>query len=619
MVNLKIYRLAWAAALVLAAFSLLTLRPPELVDLSADPVGFDGERAMATVRFLAREHPGRVAGGSQDKQTLAWLNEQLGEIGYRSHVDAFSATINGERVLLQNLWTLSRGDAQEVIVILANRDSPPLSTQGANNNASGIAALLELARVSSSTTHAHPIVFLWTDGDAYGALGASAFVERYPELPVLAVVSLRQIAGAGARKLVLNGWSATPDVAPPWLWILARSAARSESDMQAPLPNIFSQLLRLAVPTGGGSQAPFVSHGSPAISLSAPGPRRQPAADTVDYVSVETLGRVGRTAERMVTSLDEAPSPTTTAGDQVFFSKYRRLDGRAVTWALVVLTLPLLAITGGLWLTALRRHTHTAATWLRLGLRLAPWLATLLVVYLANLVGLLPRSPGALIPPESQLADSPRYLRVVLLVLFLVLCYHYAMAIERRLARRYPAGPESAVLVAHTTAVLIALVMVVVNPFSLLLLLPAAICWPLARPGAWYRSRLPVWSALSFVGLAVAYFGLRLDLDWDIWWYFFLLVENQTIPFAPIGLGLAFVAAAALLGHDLHRRAEVVPQPLAETRPSTTAIRSNQDREAAAQERAATAAQDTSGPPEGGPLQTARRRRRLRRRPPAQH
>lgn len=610
MVNLKLYRLAWVGALVLAAFALFTLRSPELVDLSDDPMGFDGARAMETLRFLAREHPGRVAGSNEDRQTVAWLSGQLDEIGYSLHIDEFAATINGRRVSLKNVWALSRGDAEGAFVVLASRDSPPLSTQGANNNASGIAAVLELARVFSIAAHAHPIVFLWTDGDAYGALGARAFIDRNPDLPILAVISLRQIAGGGARKLDLSGWSPTPDVAPPWLWVLARSAAHSESKMQAPLPNIFTQLLRLAVPADAGSQAPFVSHGIPAITLSAPGPRRQPAADTVDYVSIETLGRIGRAAERMVVSLDAAPNPATLAGDQVFFSKYRRLGGGAVTWALVALTLPLLLTTGDLWIRSLFDQTRTAATWLRLGLRLAPWLATLLVVYLANLVGLLPRSPGALIPPESQLAGSPRYLRVVLLALFLALCYHCAMAIERRLARRYPSGPESAVLVAHTTAAIIALVMILVNPFSLLLVLPAAVSWPLARPGAWYRSRLPVWSALSVVGLAFAYFSLRLHLGWDVWWYFFLLVENRSIPFTPIVLGLAFVAAAALLGHDLHRRAEVMPLTTARRQGRRPTVAGSVEGRQAAAEAA-------SGPPEGGPLIAPRGRSRRRQGPRA--
>ena len=38
-------------------------------------------------------------------------------------------------------------------------------------------------------------------------------------------------------------------------------------------------------------------------------------------------------------------------------------------------------------------------------LHLAPWLVLLIIVYLANAVGQLPKSPGAVIPPEARLVS----------------------------------------------------------------------------------------------------------------------------------------------------------------------------------------------------------------------
>jgi hypothetical protein len=93
---------------------------------------------------------------------------------------------------------------------------------------------------------------------------------------------------------------------------------------------------------------------------------------------------------------------------------------------------------------------------------------------------------------------------------------------------------------------------VFINPFSLALILPAALLWPLARPGSWARARLPVWVGLAAVVIAFVYFGVRLHLGWDVWWYFFLLIETRTIPMAAVVLAVVFVAAAALLGHELH-------------------------------------------------------------------
>jgi len=600
--DLRLYRLAWVAALVAASLSLLFLRPPDVLEPSEQPVSFDGDRAMASLRDVAQRFPSRTAGSGADARCAAWLADQLRGLGLEPHVDEFTAAVNGQEVTLRNVWAAAPGGPGGAIVVLAGRDSPPRSTQGADNNASGIAAVLELARVYATTSHAHTIVFLWTDGDTLGDLGAEEFAARCSGQRTLAVICLRQIAGHGAKALSLNGWSVTPDVAPPWLWILARAAAHVESNLRAPLPHVGAQLMRLALPATPGGQSPFVSRGVPALSISCAGATRDPAADTVDTVSVETLAKVGKTADRMVVTLDAGPEIPPPHGPRLFFSRYRDLGGGFVAYSFIVLAVPLALVTIGLWVQLVRRHTGVAVAWLRLALRLVPWYATLGIVYLANLVGLLPRSPGAVVPPESAVAHSPRYLRVILLALFLAVTYHYAMAIEHRLARRRPAAPIAIVTTAHTTLLAMAVVLAALNPFSLVLVLPAAALWPIARPGPWWRSRLPVWAGLALFATAVVYFALRLHLGWTVWWYFFLLLENRTIPALPVLLSIAFVAAAALLGFQLHGQSPaddplVAPQPAAVT--------------GAGERRRA------GGSPEGGPP-ARRRRRRRERRPPDQ-
>src|SRR5918911_262462 len=87
-------------------------------------------------------------------------------------VDRFSATIPGHgRVRLENLSTVAPGSSPDTIVVMAHRDNAGTSP-GANDNASGTAALVELARGYANVgggrrlTPAHRIVFLSTDGGA---------------------------------------------------------------------------------------------------------------------------------------------------------------------------------------------------------------------------------------------------------------------------------------------------------------------------------------------------------------------------------------------------------------------------------------------------------------------
>ena len=187
--------------------------------------------------------------------------------------------------------------------------------------------------------------------------------------------------------------------------------------------------------------------------------------------------------------------------------------------------------------TPAARTCASGPAWKRAALHLAPWLLLIAIVYLANLAGLLPKSPGAVIPPDSHIVAAPRYLRVAGLVLVLLLAYAYAVAVERRLERRVATDPRATILVAHVCLLAIALLVLLVNPYSLLLILPAAMLWPLARPGGWARSLVPVYCGLAMIAVALVYFATKLGIGWKVWWFFFLLVENRTIPAGVVLLG----------------------------------------------------------------------------------
>jgi len=557
MPSLRLYRAALIVAVILAAVSLLTLRQPPVVPLAEQPTVYDARAAMTDLQTIVRTFPGRHPGSPADRRAAGWVAAQFRAAGLEPQVEPFPATIDGRPVSLNNVWAVSPGKTTGAIVVLAPRDSPPLATQGADDDASGTASLVELARVFAGAGHAHPMVFLSTDGDGYGSLGATAFLDRHSDQPIVAVVALRAVAGRDARGLSLNGWSSEPLLAPPWLWTLARSVSLEQTALRTPLPPITSQVLRLGVPAAGGSQAPFVAAGLPAIGLSASGPSRPATADTLAAVSAGVLDQTGRTAEQLVTSLDGAPLELPPSGSTVFFSKYRQLSGGALTWILIVLMVPLALVTVDLLARAVRRRLALRHAVVRLVLRAAPWIAALLLVYAAGLLSQLPAGEGGVIPPDAVVSHTPRYLRVVLVLLFLAVAYHYAMRLERRLAHRYPADTEAVVAVTHTALLAMGLLMALVNTFSLVLILPAALLWPLARPGAWTRSRLPVWAGLVGVAFALLYFGTRLQLGFDVWWYFFLLIESRAIPVAAVVLAVLFVASAALLGHELN--APLVP------------------------------------------------------------
>lgn len=551
--------MAWVVAAVLVVIALFTLQNPATPKLSQEPSSFDGEAAYADLKTIVEDFPQRVAGTDPDNRMGIWVEQQFRAAGLETHVEGFAATVNGKDVALQNVYGVSRGRTPGTIMLVANRDIAPLATQGAGDNASGVAALLELADAFTVAAHGHTLIFLCTTGDSYGALGARSFVETHRTDGLYAVIALRDVAkrgsdGSPADAVAVDGWSSAPKTAPPWLWLLTAPAAKRDANLETELPSVPAQVLRLAVPTGAGSQGPFVAAGVPAVTVSAAG-RSEPArADTLDTVSQQTLTRVGTTVQNMVMAIDGATEPGAPSGGAIFLTRKATLPGGALAAILAALLLPLAAVTLDLFAHSRRARIRLKPAFVRAGLHLAPWLVLIGIVYFANLVGLLPHSPDAVIPPDSNLADSPRYLRVVVLAVLMLLAYAYAVAVERRVERRFASDTRATIFVSHLLLVAIALLLLPVNPYAVLVVLPAAVLWPLARPGGWMRSILPVYLGLLMIPVPLIYYALQLDLGWKVWWYFFLLFENRTVPAAVVLLAAVFFSTAGVLAHTLHER-----------------------------------------------------------------
>ena len=197
-------------AAVLVIVALFTLGTPDTPKLSQDPPSFDGELAYGYLKTIVEDYPQRVPGSDPDNRLGIWVEQQFKQDGLETHIDGFAATVNGKAVALQNVWGVSKGTSRGTILILANRDVPPLATQGAGDNASGVAALLALADAFTVTAHEHDIIFLCTTGDAYGAIGARQFVEDHQTDDLYAVIALRDVAKRASDGIGVDGWSTEP-------------------------------------------------------------------------------------------------------------------------------------------------------------------------------------------------------------------------------------------------------------------------------------------------------------------------------------------------------------------------------------------------------------------------
>ena len=106
-----------------------------------------------------------------NERCAKWIADELESFGYRTHLQG----------RYRNVVALPRTPDMETsnaVLVGAHYDSVP-GTPGADDNASGVAALLECARVLASVKSPAPIAFVAFNGEEDGLIGSTDFVQNY--------------------------------------------------------------------------------------------------------------------------------------------------------------------------------------------------------------------------------------------------------------------------------------------------------------------------------------------------------------------------------------------------------------------------------------------------------
>jgi hypothetical protein len=471
---------------------------------------------------------------------------------YGLHVspDRFSANVPGigRRSLVNQVVTVP-GRSPDEIAVLAHRDDDGTGP-GANNDGSGVAALIQLARSYGSTAGAravtpqHTLVFVATDGGSFGSLGARHFAETHRG-HVVAAFSLDALASHGPPRMVLAGEEPRLASAP-----FVETAAQRVLDQAGRRPAHASslwQLVDLAFPFTLSEQGPLLAHGIPALTLTSGG-ERPPSAftDSPNALDRVRFGELGRASQQLLQWLDAGAELAPGTSRYVYFGP-RVLPGWAIELVLLAALLPFLVCAVDLFARCRRRHIPLLPALRSYRSRLGFWIWTALVFVLFALIGIWPAESSVPLPPEGSPATN---WPVIGLLGFGVLVLLGWLVTRARLA---PTRPVSATEdLAGTTAALlalgvVALLVVATNPFALIFLLPSLHAW-LWLPHV--RAR-PVWTRLAvlaagFLGplLLFASFAIRYHLGLDTPWYLAELTAVGYVKLSAVVIAVGWLAAA---------------------------------------------------------------------------
>jgi len=584
-VNGRTYRgtaLLVAIPLLVAAF---TVSRPEELPPSSLPPTFDQQAAVEAARELALQFPVRPPGTDDSRRAAAWVAERFRSYGFSVRRDPFEASIPGRgKVPLENVSAVAPGRSGLALVVMAHRDNVGTSS-GANDNASGTGALLELARGyglrrtpapggrTAPINPSHTIVFLSTDAGAFGGLGAGRFLEHSSYRNRLeAVVNLDAVGGKRSLRLDLAGdRPRSPDAT---FVQTAAGRIRQRTGVEPRTATPLGQLIDLAFPFSLYEQASFVGRGVPAVTVTTADERPpRPLSDTLDALSPRRIGEAGGAVEGILASLEEGVALPRTTATYVYLGP-RLIQGWAIKLVLITALLPFLLAAVDLFARCRRRRIPLAPALRSYRSRLAFWAWTGALFGLLALLGAWGDGAARPIAPDTAFAgDRP----LLTLGMFVALSLAgWFVVRERLLPRREVTAEEE--LAGEVTALLalgvVALMTVATNPFALIFVLPSLHAWlwlPQVRHHRiWVRAAV---LAVGVIGplLLLGSFAWRFGLGADAPWYVMQLVALGYVPLPTLLIALAWLAAAGQLTAVSAGR--YAPYPTARERPPRGPIR----------------------------------------------
>lgn len=211
-VLLGLVTLGFAAGLGL--LSIVSLVPPD-INTNASPTEFSSARAREYLKTIAvKPHP---IGSPAHAEVRDYIFAELLKMGLQPQVQKTTAVNTRwgspyRAATVENIVAKLEGTHNtRAVLLVAHYDAAPLS-MGASDDGAAIVSLLETLRaLKAGAPLKNDVIFLATDGEEIGLLGATAFVQQHPWAKDVGVVLNFEARGDHGPSVMFqtsdeNGW-----------------------------------------------------------------------------------------------------------------------------------------------------------------------------------------------------------------------------------------------------------------------------------------------------------------------------------------------------------------------------------------------------------------------------
>jgi Peptidase family M28 len=242
---------------------ILVLLPREMTGST----GFSQENAYAILRTLTREIGPRPMGSPSEQQALEFGVRKFREYGCdESYLMPFTRA-DGTNTNSGNAIGIKRGRSGRIILIGGHIDTAGPEVPGANDNGSGAATVIELARIIGARQLQSTVLFCLWGGEERGLIGSKYFVDHFAGID--SVDLMLQIDMANGGRDLFPDPDADGEVSAP-RWLVSSAYEIFYNDLHETglrYPVRASTLSNSVGGVTGSDHIPFLQKGIPALCL----------------------------------------------------------------------------------------------------------------------------------------------------------------------------------------------------------------------------------------------------------------------------------------------------------------------------------------------------------------